>query len=196
MGWKLYIAESTIFARRSLRRYSGNECAVAGGRIHDAEVVIDEKFVAGSDDEATVADDKKGYAGDPRWQDACVCGYRFHPEDHWQVNVNRLYSGAPGENLHVLRELPPGGCWDAHWMDHPQYKGPDGKAWACMMPCMIEWMVYGPSSGGKPWDVQGTIPKITVSPSISISGLYHGWIKNGEISEDADGRPFAHLKRT
>lgn len=194
MGWKLYIAEPTIFARRSLRRYAGIECPATRMKIHDEEVVVDDQLVTTDEELVSILDDDHG--GDPRWPAACVCGYKFHPEDHRQVNVNRLYSGAADGRLYILRELPPGGCWDAHWMEHARYKGPDGKSWACMMPCMVEWMVYGPSSDDTLWTVTGTIPNITVHPSIAVGGLYHGYIKGGEISEDVEGRKFEHLKRT
>ena len=46
------------------------------------------------------------------------------------------------------------------------------------------------SRGDSGWDVTGTAPKITVSPSIHIVGSYHGWIRDGVITDDCDGRVF------
>ncbi len=40
------------------------------------------------------------------------------------------------------------------------------------------------------WTVSGTPPNITVSPSINVIGYYHGWIRNGEISNDIEGRTY------
>lgn len=40
------------------------------------------------------------------------------------------------------------------------------------------------------WKVAGTPPRITVSPSIHYPDYYHGWLKDGVISDDCDGRKF------
>jgi len=43
------------------------------------------------------------------------------------------------------------------------------------------------------WTVSGDAPLITVSPSINIGGSYHGWLQNGVISDDCEGRKFDAL---
>lgn len=43
---------------------------------------------------------------------------------------------------------------------------------------------------GDGWVVTGEIPLITLSPSINIVGSYHGYIQNGIIQEDCEGRKF------
>ncbi|MDE2467968.1 MAG: hypothetical protein KGL35_04315 [Bradyrhizobium sp.] len=53
----------------------------------------------------------------------------------------------------------------------------DGKCWN-------EKGMYGG------WEVTGEAPLITVSPSINIVGFYHGWLRNGIISDDCEGRKF------
>jgi hypothetical protein len=53
----------------------------------------------------------------------------------------------------------------------------DGKCWNS-----------GHKYGG--WQVQGEAPNITVTPSINIGGSYHGWLQNGVISDDCEGRTF------
>jgi hypothetical protein len=40
------------------------------------------------------------------------------------------------------------------------------------------------------WKVTGEPPNITVSPSINIIGIYHGWLQNGVINDDVEGRIF------
>lgn len=40
------------------------------------------------------------------------------------------------------------------------------------------------------WTVTGEAPNITVSPSINFIGRYHGWLQNGVLSEDVEGRTF------
>lgn len=49
------------------------------------------------------------------------------------------------------------------------------------------WCVDQKSSNGNGWTVTGEIPNITAMPSIVVPG-YHGWLKDGEFSEDIEGR--------
>lgn len=44
------------------------------------------------------------------------------------------------------------------------------------------------SYGG--WTVTGVAPFITVQPSINLGGIYHGFLQNGIISDDCEGRQF------
>lgn len=53
----------------------------------------------------------------------------------------------------------------------------DGKCWK-----------DGVKYGG--WQVSGEAPNITVQPSININGFYHGFLQNGIISDDVEGRKF------
>lgn len=43
---------------------------------------------------------------------------------------------------------------------------------------------------GRGWTVTGDAPNVTVSPSINDVGYYHGWLQNGVLSEDVEGRTF------
>lgn len=186
------MVEPSEFGRRSLRRYAASGPPCKGQMsYHNAEVVIDQQFQM---PEGPGHGFLKGeYEGDPRWPKICSCGYEFHPEDHWQVNEDRLYKGAPNGTLYRLRELPPGAIWRATWMedikDNP-YAAPDGKVWALMMPSGTEWLIYGPASGGGKWVIQGDLPKITVSPSIHQIGSFHGFVHNGVITDDCEGKKF------
>ena len=40
------------------------------------------------------------------------------------------------------------------------------------------------------WQVSGTPPQLTVAPSINMVGRYHGWLQNGQLSDDVDGRKY------
>lgn len=53
----------------------------------------------------------------------------------------------------------------------------DGQCWS-----------NGTHYGG--WTVSGDAPEITVGPSINIGGLYHGWLWNGVLSDDVEGRTY------
>lgn len=63
------------------------------------------------------------------------------------------------------------------------------------LPGGTDFCVDGPTfsagqrgSGG--WTVTGEPTAITLSPSINIGGSYHGWIQNGVITDDCEGRTF------
>lgn len=71
----------------------------------------------------------------------------------------------PGRTLFCVD----GACWNT---------GPDNK------------IVY---HGG--WTVSGDLPNISVSPSINIVGSYHGFITNGVITDDCEGRKFDETGR-
>lgn len=211
MPWKCFVAEDSGLFQRSFRRYSsGSECRVNPHAYHNVEAVVDAELPAAfGPARGDLPDDE--LRKDPRWPRECPCGYRFHPlEDSWQVNVESLYRGAPDGKLYRLRELPPGAMWDAYWFcDTPEgrarYAGPDGKAWCLMTPCGVEWIVYGPSSNGGKWQVTGVPPQLTASPSIGLNisaGLahptrsYHGFLRDGVLTEDQDGRTFPGVART
>lgn len=50
--------------------------------------------------------------------------------------------------------------------------------------------VDGKSAGGGGWTVSGDPPRITVTPSINWEGHYHGWLIDGVLSDDCEGRRF------
>lgn len=43
---------------------------------------------------------------------------------------------------------------------------------------------------GNGWTVTGEAPRVTLSPSINIVGSYHGWIRDGVITDDCEGRSY------
>lgn len=44
------------------------------------------------------------------------------------------------------------------------------------------------------WGRSGTPPRVTVSPSINIVGDYHGWVRDGKVTPDCEGRTYPHLE--
>jgi hypothetical protein len=63
-----------------------------------------------------------------------------------------------------------------HCVDSANWKTVDGK------------LIY---YGG--WTVTGIAPNITVHPSINCVGAYHGWLQNGIISPDCEGRLYDEI---
>jgi hypothetical protein len=203
MPWKMFLIKPAPFMRRSLRRFFQTSRPDAPklpeNHYHDETGVIDEQLPC-PEDTAGRATEKGEYANDPRWPKACRCGYVFHEDDHWQVNEERLWHGCPDGKLHLLRDHPPGATWICDWFPkegpNGQWTGPDGNVWAVMMPAGVEWIIYSHASqSNQKWQVTGTPPGITVSPSILQVGLYHGFIKDGVITEDCDGRKFEGVPR-
>lgn len=64
---------------------------------------------------------------------------------------------------------------------------PDGSAWC------IDQAATGITSG---WSITGEAPFLTASPSINADPGgsdrkgYHGWLKNGVLSDDCEGRHY------
>lgn len=42
--------------------------------------------------------------------------------------------------------------------------------------------------GGHGWTVRGVAPHLTVTPSVNIIGVYHGFIRDGFVTPDCQGR--------
>lgn len=70
------------------------------------------------------------------------------------------------------------------------------KVWILVLPNGAHWGIYGRMSDGSPgWDVTGELPNITARPSINsyptkIHEGYHGWLTNGVLSDDLEGRMY------
>jgi hypothetical protein len=43
--------------------------------------------------------------------------------------------------------------------------------------------------GDSGWTITGTAPRLTASPSID-TGTYHGWLRDGVLSDDCEGRVY------
>lgn len=43
---------------------------------------------------------------------------------------------------------------------------------------------------GEGWKVEGDVPNVTISPSINCTGTYHGWVKDGVLTDDCEGRQY------
>lgn len=63
---------------------------------------------------------------------------------------------------------------------------PDGSTFC------VDSMAWTPERGhyGEGWTVTGTPPNLTLTPSINLTGRYHGYIRDGVITDDVEGRTF------
>lgn len=102
----------------------------------------------------------------------------------------------------------PGDMWPVpHWLEEPDLAELLSEEYMqrwrslraplkVMLPNGMRFCVDSkPTGGGSGWDVTGKPPNITVHPSINYNGFsrqhgYHGWLQNGVLSDDVDGRKF------
>lgn len=93
-------------------------------------------------------------------------------------------------------QLPVGAMW--HTNDLPddydakkRYKG--DKASICVVvPGKSIWhMHHLGTDGTSKWTVEGEIPNVTAKPSINFIGRYHGYVDEGYVSDDYEGREFS-----
>ena len=131
---------------------------------------------------------------DERWPEVCAaCGYPFEDADEWQLHNKDLWepadpSRAPaGLELTTLQSAPPGAMYDAWWSLNIA-ETEDGLTLRVVCPDGTHWNIDGPASqGGAGWERTGTPPRITVNPSIATPG-YHGYLVEGEFTEDLEGK--------
>lgn len=141
---------------------------------------------------------------DPQWPKACACGYQFLPGDGFQVIERRVYTSEkhPGQ-LFTADNAPWGAVmWGGEWalsLVSRQYKEKHAahrKPFLVKLPSRWKreyW--FSPDwqtsrLDGEGWEVSGGLLDFTVSPSINIIGDYHGWIQNGVITDDCEGRVY------
>lgn len=114
----------------------------------------------------------------------------------------------PMPNGRKLGELKPGDCWrvplDADWDDirydelwrdrlSPQFRA-SGRdfVWQVCLPGGGYWSPdFLSSVSNQGWSLTGDRPEnLTASPSINAVGSYHGWLQNGVLSDDCEGRTY------
>lgn len=174
--------------RRWLRRYESAPCPLMPGEhsYHNVCVLGEDGDLVRFDDETVTAAEFS--FNDPRWPTHCGCGFAFTAEKGArQTFFLEIYLTPDGKECTThpqppagIEVAPVGSMWFADWFS---WKGPDGHALTVMTPGG-EWCIDGPASGsGRPWTRTGTPPKVTASPSIHIIGKYHGWLRDGILSD-------------
>ncbi len=196
MSWQCIFLNSTLKGKAQLRRYTLSEsykCPNHGNWGHkaivpmsDVDIILDGKGYIRNSIEFNVLDPNIV------WPEACACGYKFQTSDYKTLDVDRYYSG-PNGLITTLREAPIASMWDADWMHGIDLYCREGISLHLKLPGNGEWCIDGPSQqtpNGKGWTRTGTPPLITASPSIHWPGVYHGWLQNGVLSDDIDGKKF------
>ncbi len=194
MPWKCFMLRPTKMSKLSLRRYGhGNGCPLNNGHYHNAEFPVpDVETFFTKEGYITIEDSLyEKYPKDyPDWPKNCICGYQFVEEDAKQLFQDQIFKTDTNEE-YTLRNAPIGAMWDAWWLKGASRfkQRPDGMCLIVRTPGG-DWMVDGPSSNGNGWERTGEVPNITASPSILCQKAYHGYLKNGVLTDDVDGRKF------
>jgi hypothetical protein len=89
-----------------------------------------------------ISDDKTmPKRNDPLWPTKCdKCDFIFEASDHWQIHSEQLYRRVETGEVCSIRDIPPGGMWDAWWMPD-RWKGADGMCLMVKLPNGREWMI-------------------------------------------------------
>jgi Family of unknown function (DUF6527) len=192
-GTALWIAEATGTCRLALRRFrlrdEDGRLRDPGGHFHDAMVVIDENAAStrGEDGHREVRGDRVPH-DDPRWPASCLCGEPFRDDDEWQCPELDWFEGSGGRFAWGI------GSWDGipGAMIRAKWRDIDGRppAWVVFLPNGTTWCTSDRAAAdgnavGPYWEVTGTPPLITVSPSIDDRNPgrpWHGWIRSGEMT--------------
>lgn len=185
-GIALFVVEPTGTCRVSLRRFRLRD---GGGHFHDASVVIDEDAPVTPlrPDGIKPVTDARIAHDDPRWPSRCECCEPFTEADERQVNELDWHEGGGQRFAWGVGswEGPPGAVMRTEWRDQPGRP----PSWHVCLPNGTWWntndraSIPGSTQVGGYWEVTGTAPLLTVSPSINDQGSrpWHGWIRDGEL---------------
>jgi hypothetical protein len=212
MGWKAMLLEETDQARVWLRRH--HQGCVAGSYCNAMTHLEDGPWnkigdYSGIGDTPFKLEDFP--ADDPRWPTQCEkCGQPFAPEAAYQLFYRPLYRRPDTGALLTLDNLETGMMWGAWWMRDAMVSEFYKRDWADKRPPLYmampggvsEWFMDGIASNGPGWEITGEYPhKLTARPSIGKTDdkgnwLYHGWLTDGILSSDIDGRVFPSSPNT
>ena len=203
MSVRCFLLEPTEIYVRKLRCWGGNagSCALHG--FHRVEVELERGAAIPTEEGQIVGNVWAGMPGDddPRWPQACSCGWPFGPEHRYR-DQHMLYRRSDTGELLELNDAPPGAMWRATWMEE-WYRGDDGRCYIVRCPGGGDWMIDGPASNcGIPddrhqerhhcWIRHGEAPNFTVDKNgktCSAGGgsiqthNWHGFLRNGELVE-------------
>jgi hypothetical protein len=208
MEWQCFLITPTDRAWRSLRRFtwSGGTAGCLDGNGHEAstEIAVVPLIISpdGTYDIEQGADPAQRAPAhdDPRWPTVCErCGAPLPADAEWQVFHERIYVAEDGREFAIKtnssHRAPAGAMWEAPWLNSDgitsEFFKRSGRSAPimCMLPDGYQWCMDQVASNGPGWEVTGTAPNFTARPSI-LSPRYHGWLTDGMLSPDLEGRTY------
>lgn len=204
MSWDCFMIRQTGRALHLIAHTRAAWCpaapeghCIAFALIGEADLVLSERQ---SIPELPIARD------DGRIPARCAtCGERLGPDARATIRQEPIYVADDGRRFSVrpswarygvaaadagLPPAPAGAMWVADWVEPGDgWTGPDGLCLMLRLPDGHDWMIDGPARSGGGWTRTGTPPQITARPSIA-SPRYHGWLTDGVLSDDLEGRTY------
>jgi hypothetical protein len=104
--------------------------------------------------------------------------------------IRRLFYTLPDGREVKFNELPVGAMWHSSQQPEGTYYHHDEPSICVVLPGRVIWQMNGPGTNGFRWSVSGEMPNVTASPSINFNGIYHGFVQNGVVTDDVEGRRF------
>lgn len=200
MAWRCFMVRESNRYEHSFRRFGGHCERVGRLGYHNAEVALEIVTADNQPVSRCFADHEQRL--DPRWPTKCECGYEFTAQDHWQVNFHPLWRADDGREWKI-RDFPVGAMYYAPWLAAACENLTDPNGCLCVVtPAGYEWPIDAPArtkeggvQKGNGWTRTGTPPMVTASPSIAQTG-YHGFLQNGCLTDDCEGRTFPNIPAT
>ena len=195
MPWTSVLLLETDRARMSLRRYSTDRAEPCpAGYYHETKTFVGTAPLTIDGEGNWHVEMPQPPHTDPRWPTHCACGYTFTEADNWVLSPSRIYTRQDTGAELTLDEAEPGMMWRSWWFED-EWHGPDGKSYTIRLPGGGEWAMDGPSTSGPGWTRSGEAPNITARPSILTKDCsawrgYHGWLTDGVLSDDLEGRTY------
>lgn len=139
-----------------------------------------------------------------RWKCFLVKSIR---QGDWQPlpsggRIRRLYYTLPDGREVEFEALPVGAMYDCNQLPTELVVGgilgskPQGvrktRTGLCVvLPGKTIWNMMQPGTRDNcVWTIKGEPPNVSAHPSIDCTGIYHGWVKDGFVSDDLNGRKF------
>lgn len=193
MAWKCVLLEPTERCRRWLRVYESDACT--GGTYCDGEIALpDGAMVWTLDAEGRRSHwrpDESDVPADAAYPTHCEqCGRAFTAAANRHVRADQLFRHPDGTE-HTIRDMPIGAIWRVEWHES-HWAGPDGRCYSVQLPpggIGDQWVIEQPSANGGGWTRTGEPPDLTATPSI-LTPRYHGWLRDGWLTDDTDGRTY------
>ena len=114
-----------------------------------------------------------------------------HVEDSERPGVwfTEMYRMPGTTELVQYKHLKVGAIWVGDRGIHVKLPGASGHNGWDMEAIANEWK-DGKIVREHKWTITGTIPNVSATPSINCVGVYHGYVTNGIVTDDCEGRKF------
>ncbi len=107
--------------------------------------------------------------------------------------IQELFYTLPDGREVAFKDLPVGAMFHTDMIPplddgYQLYK--NDPSLCVVIPGKSIWNMHHKGTDGGHWKIVGDAPNITATPSINFAGLYHGWVRDGVVTDDCDGRKF------